>query len=97
VIVYLARVIGTCVATVKTPGLRGERLLVLQPLDFDRHKDGEPFVAVDTVRAAPGDTVFYVTSREAAKALTAPFNPVDAAIMGLVDELDYTPWPGGDG
>ncbi len=91
----LARVVGTCVATVKTPGLRGLRLLVCAPLTFSLTPAGDPFVAVDTARAGPGDLVFWVASREAAKALEEPFNPVDAAILGIVDELRYAPWPGG--
>ncbi len=91
----LARVTGTCVATVKTPGLTGHRLLVLQPLGFDLTDGGEPLVAVDTVRAGAGDLVFWVASREAAKALPDPFNPVDAAVLGIVDELRYAPWGGG--
>ena len=91
----LARVVGTCVATVKTPGLRGHRLLVIEPLTFALAPGGEPFVAVDTARAGPGDLVFWVASREAAKALSDPFNPVDAAILGIVDEVRYVPWTGG--
>ena len=90
----LARVTGTCVATVKTPGLRGYRLLVIAPLGFDLAPGGEPIIAVDTVRAGPGDLVFWVASREAAKALPDPFNPVDAAILGIVDEVRYQPWKG---
>ena len=93
---YLARVTGTCTATIKTPNLDGYRLLVVEPLTFDLAPEGEPFVAVDTVRAGPGDLIFYVTSREAAKALDEPFNPVDAAIMGIVDEIRYQHWTGGD-
>ncbi len=93
---YLARVVGTCTATVKTPGLKGHRLLVVRPLDFALDPEGDPFVAVDTVRAGPGDLVFYVTSREAAKALPDPFNPVDAALLGVVDEVRYSAWRGGE-
>ncbi|MFH1845486.1 MAG: EutN/CcmL family microcompartment protein [bacterium] len=92
---YLARVTGSCTATIKTDGLHGHRLLVLQPLTFAREENGEPFIAVDTVRAGPDDIVFYVTSREAAKALADEFNPVDVAILGIVDEVRYQPWHGG--
>jgi ethanolamine utilization protein EutN len=92
---YLARVTGTCTATIKTANLHGYRLLVVEPLTFALAPDGESLVAVDTVRAGPGDIVFYVTSREAAKALPEPFNPVDAAIMGIVDEVRYRDWPEG--
>jgi ethanolamine utilization protein EutN len=86
-------VTGTCTATIKTENLLGYRLLVVEPLTFSLAPDGEPFVAVDTVSAGPDDIVFYVTSREAAKALAEPFNPVDAAIMGIVDEVRYHDWP----
>ena len=43
----LARVIGTVVATVKSPGLEGVKLLVVQPLDRDRQPTGSPVVAAD--------------------------------------------------
>ena len=83
----LARVIGTCVATVKTEGLRGQRLLILQPLDFDQEDHGRPVIAVDVVYADRGQTVWFVRSREAANSLPEPFNPVDCAVVGLLDEL----------
>ena len=45
-------------------------------------------VAVDTVRAGEGDLVYLVGSREAALALETWFVPVDAAIVGIVDDVD---------
>ena len=81
-------VVGTVVATAKTPGLRGRRLLVIAPTDSHRVRTGaDPLVAVDTVSAAPGQWIFYVQAREAANALDDPFNPVDATILGIVDEV----------
>ncbi len=47
-------------------------------------------MAVDTVSAAPGQIVYFVKSREAAKALPDQFNPSDASILGIVDELRVT-------
>jgi ethanolamine utilization protein EutN len=67
--------------------LKGQRLLVLQPLTHERKPSGRPLVAVDTVSAAPGQLVYFVRAREAAKALDDQFNPADAAILGIVDEL----------
>ncbi len=83
----LARVIGTCVATAKTAGLKGERLLVIQPLDFELHEKGRPLIAADVVRADRGQVVWFVRSREAANSLADPFNPIDCAVVGLLDEL----------
>lgn len=84
---YLGRVVGTCVATQCSPGLEGIRLLVVEPVDNSGRVTGAPFVAVDTVSAGPGEMVFLVGAREASLALEQPFVPVDAAIVGLVDEV----------
>jgi ethanolamine utilization protein EutN len=84
---HLARVIGTVVATTKDENLSGERLLIVQPLDYRGRETREPLIAVDTVSSAPGQLVFFVESREAALALRRTFNPSDAAIMGIVDEV----------
>jgi ethanolamine utilization protein EutN len=86
--VYLGRVIGTVVATVKYEGLEGRKLLVVQPLDHDQKPSGPFEVAVDTVQAGPGELVFLVGSREAALALSPSFVPVDSAIVGIVDSVD---------
>ena len=84
---YLARVIGTVVATEKADGLEGQKLLVVQPLDTERRPNGEPHVAVDTAQAGLSDLVTCVGSREAALALSPSFVPVDAAIVGIVDAV----------
>ena len=85
---YLGKVIGTVVATRKDENLRGLKLLVVQPLDHRREAAGDPFVAVDVVRAGPGEIVFWVGAREAPKALPSGYGPVDAAIVGIVDRVD---------
>jgi ethanolamine utilization protein EutN len=84
---YLGRVIGTCVATVKYTGLEGYRLLVVEPVGEDGVVCGEPHVAVDVTQAGPGELVFLVGSREAALACDPTFVPVDAAIVGIVDAV----------
>ncbi len=84
---YLGRVVGTVVAERKYEGLGGQKLLLVQPVDEHREPSGGLEVAVDTVRAGPGDLVFLVGSREAALALEPSFVPVDAAIVGIVDQV----------
>ena len=86
---YLGRVIGTVVANRKVQGLEGVKLLLVQPLDDRLQPAGAIQAAVDTVQAGPQDLVYLVGSREAALALEPSFVPVDAAIVGIVDEL-YT-------
>ncbi len=85
----LARVIGTVVASEKSPGLEGVRFLLVQPLDKHREPAGSPVVAADAVAmAGPGELVYFVAAREAAEALPERFVPVDHAITGLVDAVD---------
>jgi len=84
---YLGEVVGTVVATQKVENLQGRTFLLVQPLDENRRPKGDKEVAVDTVQAGVGDFVFLVGSREAALALDPSFVPVDAAIVGIVDDL----------
>jgi ethanolamine utilization protein EutN len=83
----LGRVIGNVNCTQKVESWEGIKLLLVQPLDENLKKIGEPVVACDTVQAGLGDTVFYEGGREAALGLENWFNPSDATIMGIVDEV----------
>jgi ethanolamine utilization protein EutN len=85
---YLGRVTGTVVAERKVHGLVGAKLLLVQPLDDQLRETRGVEVAVDTVQAGPGDLVHLVGSREAALALDPWFVPVDAAIVGIVDQVN---------
>lgn len=86
---HLGRVIGTVVATHKTPDLDGVKFLIVQPLSRDGDPKGRPIVAADGVAmAGPDELVYFVGSREAAQAMPEPFVPIDHAIVGLVDEVD---------
>ena len=85
----LGRVVGTVVASVRSPGLDGVKFLLVQPLDRARKPTGSPVVAADGVAmAGPGELVYYVASREAALALPETFVPVDHAIVGIVDAVE---------
>jgi ethanolamine utilization protein EutN len=87
-----ARVIGNLVATQKYRGLEGVKFLIVQPLDILRQPDGDPYVAADaTQQAGPGELVFVIASKEAAMALPVGFVPVDAAVVGIVDDVDDRP------
>lgn len=87
-----ARVIGNLVATQKYRGLEGVKFLVVQPLDASRQADGEPYIAADaTGQAGPDELVFVIASKEAGFALPNPFVPVDAAVVGIVDDIDDRP------
>lgn len=84
----LGRVTGRVVATIRYQGLEGVKLLLLQPLDERLEKTGTPLVACDSVQAGPGDLVFWIGGREACSPLPLPFVPVDATIVGHVEQVD---------
>jgi ethanolamine utilization protein EutN len=83
---FLARVVGTVVASRKDPGLVGTKLLVIQPIKTDGTPSGKALVAVDAIGAGVTEEVFYVRGREAAIPFLPADVPTDAAIVGIVDE-----------
>jgi ethanolamine utilization protein EutN len=85
---YLARVIGDVVATRKDESLVGIKLLILQPLTPGRENAGRALIAVDAVGAGVGEEVFFVRGREASFPFHPVEPPVDASIVGIVDQWD---------
>lgn len=84
----LGRIVGTAVATIKTPELAGVKLLVVQVLNKHLEPIGNLQVAADATQAGYGDVVFMVRAREAAMSLENTFVPVDLAAIGVVDTVD---------
>ena len=84
----LARVRGTVVASVKSEGLGGVKLLIIEPLDHKGRPRGGYEVAVDSVQAGPGDLVAWVQGREGAMSEALPqwFVPVDAGTVVMSDD-----------
>lgn len=86
------RIVGNLVASQKVKGLEGVKLLIVQPLTAQRQPEGEAYIAADaTNQAGDGDLVYVVASKEAAFALPIEFVPVDAAVVGIVDDVDDRP------
>ena len=84
----LARVIGDVVATRKDENLTGLKLLILQPLAADGTATGRTLIAVDSVGAGAGETVFFVRGKEASFPYYPTEVPADAGIVGIVDHVD---------
>ena len=85
---FLARVVGTVVATRKDPKLAGSKLLLVIPVDPEGSDEPGYHVAVDTVRAGFKETVLVVRGSSARMADGLTDRPVDAAIVGIVDTAD---------
>jgi len=88
VLVLLARVVGTVVATRKDPRLVSNKLLLVRPVDPRGKADGHYVVAVDTVDAGVGETVLIVSGSSARMASGMKDCPVDAAVVGIVDAVE---------
>ena len=84
----LAKIVGTVVATRKDERLVASKLLVARPLDPSGKPDGNYLVAIDTVDAGFGETVLIVSGSSARMAAGLKDCPVDAAIVGIVDQID---------
>ena len=84
---YLGRVTGRLVATVRYEGMDDVKLQLLEPLDEAGKPTGEQLVAACALSVGPGDLVHYIDGREAALALPdETFVPVDVAITGFVEQ-----------
>jgi ethanolamine utilization protein EutN len=83
----IGKVTGRVVSTQKLEALEGLKLVLLQPLDENLQNTGDPIVAVDTNQAGIGSIVYYEVSREASRVVEARQNPCDAAVMGIIDDI----------
>jgi microcompartment protein CcmK/EutM len=90
--VQIARVVGTVVSTQKNRKLEGAKLLLVQPLGLDDAPRGTALLAIDSVGAGIGEKVLVVIEGKAAgDALGRKAAAVDAAIVGIVDEVALAP------
>lgn len=83
---FIARVVGEVVATVKHPHLAARKLLLVQAEATSGRPVAQPVIAVDTVDAGIGDRVLVADEGNgAAQVLQAPRGPVRTVIVGVVD------------
>ena len=86
----IGRVVGTVVSTQKNKKLEGAKLLLVQPLTLENEPRGPAILAIDSVGAGVGEKVLLVMEGKAAgDALRKKAAAVDAAIIGIVDSVDY--------
>jgi ethanolamine utilization protein EutN len=84
----LGRVIGNVVATMKNTSLVGQRLLLVQPMDRNGHDKGKVLVALDSVGAGAGETVYWCRGKEASFPFLPLEVPTEATIVGIVDVVN---------
>jgi len=86
----IAKIIGTVVSTQKDERLRGKKLLIVKPINPDGTDAGGYVVAVDTVGAGFHERVLIVGGSSARMADGNKDCPVDMAIVGVIDSIDFT-------
>jgi ethanolamine utilization protein EutN len=85
----IATVVGTVVSTQKHRKLHGAKLLLVQPESPDGAPRGPVLLAIDSVGAGVGERVLVVIEGKAAgDALGRKAAPVDAAIVGIIDQIE---------
>lgn len=80
----IGTVTGSIVSTRKNDKLVGQKLLIVRPLGNMEEKGD--FVAIDNVGAGIGETVLVAKGSAARVGCGLSEAPVDAAIVGIVDE-----------
>ncbi|MGD8553487.1 MAG: EutN/CcmL family microcompartment protein [Anaerolineales bacterium] len=89
---YIGRVIGTVVSTIKIDHLQDRKLLLVDQLDLNGDETGDYDIAVDVVQAGPGDTVLVIDEGNGARqVLNLDPGAVRAVIVGVVDEVAIIP------
>jgi ethanolamine utilization protein EutN len=85
---YIGKVIGTVVATIKIDHLDSRKLLLVNQLDLHGHETDGYDIAVDVVQAGPGDTVLVIDEGNGARQiLNLDPGAIRAVIVGIVDEV----------
>ena len=86
---YICKVQGKCVSTIKNEGLRGYSLVTVQKLNKSGNVTGELIVTVDPIGCSIGETVLVTIGYNARYALRESDTPIDAVIVGIVDDCDF--------
>ncbi len=84
------KIIGRVVSSQKVKSFEGLKLVLVQPVSEDLESVGDAIVAVDTLQSDVGQIIYYETSKEAGRVIEKEMNPCDAAVMGIVDDINIT-------
>jgi ethanolamine utilization protein EutN len=94
---FLGKVIGNIVSTIKLDDFSGYKLLLLQPVYPEGTPWKEPLIAIDIVDAGVGETVLYLDEGNSARQLLNMDidGSVRAVVVGIVDEIQWQDDEGG--
>ena len=90
---FIGRITGSIVSTQKVASMTGQKLFVVEPLRVDEETKtslkptDRTLVVVDTVGAGEGEVVLCVQGSSARYTPETKSLPVDAAVIGIVDQV----------
>jgi microcompartment protein CcmK/EutM len=86
---YIGRVSGTVVATIKNELYDSRKLLLVDKLDLDGQPTAKYDIAVDLVQAGVGDRVLILDEGNSSRQLVGrePDGAIRATVVGIVDEV----------
>lgn len=85
---FIGKVVGTVVSTIKDEKVAGLKLQIVQELDEQNTPRGKYVVAADTVGAGQGDLVLFAQGSSARQTTQTDGRPIDAAIFAVIDSWD---------
>jgi microcompartment protein CcmK/EutM len=85
---FIGKVVGTVVSSVKDPKVAALKFQVVQELDEYAKPRARYVVAVDTVGAGQGDLVLFAQGSSARQTTLTDGRPIDAAIFAVIDSWD---------
>ena len=89
---YIGRVFGTVVATIKHETFAGRKLLLVERLSPEGEADKKYDIAVDVVQAGVGDRVLVLDEGNSARQIVGlePNGAIRAVVVGIVDQIDLS-------
>ena len=87
---YLAKVVGNVVSTIKVDSLIGYKLLIVEKLNEDLSSKHTTEIAVDAAGAGEGEVVIVSRGSSARYINHEKGSPIDAAIVGIVDTVEVS-------
>ncbi|MBN2424942.1 MAG: EutN/CcmL family microcompartment protein [Calditrichaceae bacterium] len=89
---YLGKVIGNVVATVKHPSYKDQKLMLVAPMQPDGSLKKATMLAVDTVDAGINDVVLVISEGKSASEILEFEKrvPIRSVIIAVVDHVDIS-------
>lgn len=88
---YLGKVAGSIVSTIKHEAYQNKKILLVRPMNPDGTQGKSTMVAVDTVGAGEGDVVLVAAEGRSAVEILG-FDkrmPLRSVIVGIVDKINH--------